>query len=173
VIIARPILLACVMPLLVSCASNRAKTLVFMGSAGAVMGTVGAALTPPSESPVAHGALWGAVAATVAGAAGLFIFDEEARRREAEGRIVKLEKELAAFREASEPVLLGTNRLGVSKPLPDKFKNLVTPGEWSLYRVDRWSLSGESELVHQDMIFRFQQPQLNPGAHPEETGEKR
>ncbi len=146
--------------------SNRTKTLLLMGGAGLAAGTAGAMLAPQGERPALHGILWGGAAAAATGAAGLFVFDEQARREAAEVRIAKLEKELGSFGEETAPELLATNRLGVEKPLPAKFRHLVTPGQWSLYKVDRWLSSNDSELVHQDMIFRFNQPQLNPSGKP-------
>jgi len=149
---------------LTSCAtlSNRQKTLITMGVAGTAAGILGAQIAPAGESPLAHGALWGGGATALAAALSLYIFDEDARRREADAKAIRLEKELAAFREGQEPELVSSNLIGLTKPLPEKFKNLVTPGQWSLYKVDRWASSSDSELVHQDYIFRFSQPQLNP-----------
>jgi hypothetical protein len=151
-----------------SCASmsNRSKTLLLMAGSAAVAGGIGAMLAPSTESEIAHGALWGGLAAAGSGAVGLFVFNEESKRRQAEARAAQLERELADFRNESDPELLGVNQLGLSKPLPEKYRNLVTPGQWSLYKVDRWTSSAENELVHQDMLFRFHQPQINPNAKP-------
>ncbi|OFZ78437.1 MAG: hypothetical protein A2583_13795 [Bdellovibrionales bacterium RIFOXYD1_FULL_53_11] len=146
--------------------SNRTKTITGVVIAGAGAGTLGAILAPKEENRAMHGVFWGASAAAVSGIAGLFIFDEESRRKEAELKSEKLSKELAAYREESAPELVASNRAGLNKPLPERFKHLVTPGGWSLFKVDRWVTSSESELVHQDMIFRFHQPQLNPTGKP-------
>ncbi|MGK5087908.1 hypothetical protein WDW86_10150 [Bdellovibrionota bacterium FG-2] len=145
---------------------NRSKTLALMTVSAVTAGTIGAVLAPSDERKFAHAALWGGLSATTTGVLGLFIFDEESKRRESEAKALKLEKDLAAINSEMAPELIATNRLGLTKPLPDKFKNLITPGEWSLYRVDRWASSGENELVHQDLIFRFHQPQLNPMGKP-------
>jgi hypothetical protein len=159
--------------------TNRQKTLITMGLAGAAAGTVGALSAPDGENRLTHGALWGGLGTASTGALSLFIFDEQAKREAAEAKAIKIEKELAAFSEEMTPELIATNRMGASsKPLPERFRHLVTPGEWSLFRVDRWVSSGsENELVHQDMIFRFYQPQLNPSGRPlanskEEGGKK-
>lgn len=146
--------------------SNRSKTLTLMTVSAVTAGTIGAVLAPSDERKLAHAALWGGLSAASTGALGLFIFDEDAKRHEAETKAMKLEKELAAMNAEIAPELIATNRLGLSKPLPEKFKNLITPGEWSLYHVDRWGRAGESELVHQDLLFRFHQPQLNPLGKP-------
>ena len=146
--------------------SNRTKTITGVVIAGTGAGALGALLAPKEENRAMHGVFWGASAAAVSGIAGLFIFDEEARRKEAELKADKITKELAAYREESAPELVATNRAGLNKPLPERFKHLVTPGAWSLYKVDRWATTSESELVHQDMIFRFHQPQLNPTGKP-------
>ncbi|MEK6706671.1 MAG: hypothetical protein AABZ06_12875 [Bdellovibrionota bacterium] len=151
--------------------SNRNKTLMAMGLTGAAAGTVGAILAADGENKLAHGALWGGVGAATTAALSLFIFDEEAKRKEAELKATKFEKELAAFRDDNTPELVGSNRIGLEKPLPGRFQHLITPGQWSLYKVDRWVTFGESELVHQDFIFRFSQPQLNPSAKLKESNE--
>jgi len=150
--------------------SNRTKTITTMVIAGAGAGVMGALLAPKEDSRLPHGLLWGASAAASTGIIGLFVFDEEARRKEAELKADKITKELAAYREESAPELVATNRAGLEKPLPVRFKHLVTPGGWSLFKVDRWVTSSENELVHQDMIFRFHQPQLNPSAKPINEG---
>lgn len=151
--------------------SNRDKILITMGVVGVAAGTAGALLiAPPEDNKLPHAGLWGGLGAATAGIASLFIFDEEAKRKEAEVKIAKLEKEIASMKEETAPELIATNHVGASKPLPEKYRSLVTPGQWSLYQVDRWVSSSDSELVHQDLIFRFHQPQLNPSgklpAHP-------
>ena len=144
--------------------SNRSKTLLLMGGAGAIAASFGAAIAPEGENRGAHAFLWGGGAAALAGAIGLFAFDEEAKSKEAAARAERLQKDLAACTQESAPEILATNQVGMEKPLPSKFRNLITPGQWSLYKVDRWVSSTESELVHQDLVFRFSQPQLNPSA---------
>jgi hypothetical protein len=141
---------------------NRTKTLLLMGGAGVAAGVAGAALAPAGEHAGMHGLLWGGVAAAGAGGAGLFLFDEEKRRVEAETRAAKLERELKAFSDEVDPEMVASQVIGLEKPLPPRLRGLITPGQWSLYKVDRWSPAGDSELVHQDMILRFNQPQLNP-----------
>lgn len=144
--------------------SNRTKTLLFMGGAALAAGAVGAALAPSDENAGAHAVLWGGAAGAVAGAIGLFAFDEEGRARAADERALRAERELRACGEESEPVPIAGSAVGLEKPLPGRFRSLITPGQWSLYRLDRWVSSGESELVHEDLLFRFSQPQLNPNA---------
>lgn len=142
--------------------SNRAKTLLLMGGAGLAAGVAGAALAPQSERAGMHALLWGGIAAAGSGGAGLFLFDEEKRRIEAETRAAKFERDLKAFTDEMEPQMIQSQAFGLEKPLPPRLRGLLTPGQWSLYKVDRWSPAGDSELVHQDMILRFNQPQLNP-----------
>ncbi len=146
------------------CASltNRQKTLITMGFVGVASGVIGAGVAGPGENQPAHGALWGGLGAAGSGALSLFIFDEESKRVAAETKATKLEKELSAYNAETTPELLATSHLGLSKPLPEKFRHLITPGEWSLYRIDRWESSSDSELIHQDLIFRFRESQLNP-----------
>lgn len=147
--------------------TDRQKTLITMGFVGLAAGVTGALVAESSENPLAHGALWGGLGACGAGAFSLFIFDEEVKRERAkaarlEKELAAYEKELAAYNEEINPELLATNHLSLSKPLPEKFRHLIIPGEWSLYRVDRWATSSDNELTHQDFIFRFREPQLNP-----------
>ena len=144
--------------------SNRSKTLLLMGGAAVAAGTIGAMLAPLDENQGAHALLWGGSASAIAGVIGLFAFDEEEARRAAEDRSAHLQKELASCAAESTPELMATHPVGLEKPLPSQFRNLITPGQWSLYKVDRWTSASDSELVHQDLIFRFSQPQLNPSS---------
>lgn len=155
------------------CASSRLNTLTLMASSAAVVGTLGAITSPGNENKLTHAALWAGAAGTVSAIASLYIFDEESKKKEAEFRIKKLERELSLYKETGESELLSSQAVGFGTPLPEKFRHLVRPGKWNLYKIDRWAQSGDNELIHQDLLFQFSQPALNPAPKPlPKEGEK-
>lgn len=137
--------------------TNRNKTLVLMGATGVVGGLIGGSAAPTGESPLAHGALWGGVSAAVAGAAGMFIFDEEKRADEAGRQNAALKKELEAFRGeiavtggSPEEIRVNGNPK-FQKDVPEDLRPFVKPGQWKYSRIPtgRWYIQGDSQMSRQ------------------------
>ena len=152
--------------------SNRNKTLLFMGGAFVGGATVGALRAPDDESLTLHGALVGGIAAATAGILGLFLFDEQGKRIEAEQHQASIQKEYDDYKKEHEPILLSEGNLGVGAPLPDEVKSLVKPGAWWLYKDDRWIQTNDLEIVHQNFIFRMQTPLLSPVSRSQMSNSK-
>lgn len=155
---------------LCSCAStNHTKTLITMGVMGAGGATVGAITAPINENAAAHALLWGGVAAAVAGAAGMFIFDEEKRSDALLRENETIKKTLDALHGASQsPVLLYETLAPLGKDIPSEYQSLVKPGRWSVYGLNQWILQGENVLIHQDKMMKLLPPEFNPN-----NGEKK
>ncbi len=155
-----------------SCAtmSNRTKTILAMVGTGLVAGAIGAATAPKDEQPGGHALMWGGLGAASAGVVGLFAFNEEAKREEADRKLEVLTKELSSLRDegSSEPTLLFQTNAPLGKDPPPEYRNLITPGKWSVYRLNRWVTEGENTLIHQDRMVRMIPPVLSP-KEPKET----
>ena len=134
-----------------------------MAGAGAVGGTLGAMSAPEGESQAAHGALWGGVAAAVAGAVSLFVFDEQERSKAFEQRALQAEAAERELRKAADPKLIGGGVFPVGKSLPDGIKGLVRDSEWRLYSLDRWVQEDEGKLIHQTEMLEFMPGAVVPG----------
>lgn len=145
--------------------SNRSKTLLAMVGTGIIAGSIAASKAPDDESSVAHAAVWGGTTAAVAGAVGLFLFDEQAKSQEAERKLQVAQHELDAFRgesstDAQHPYAQSDSSL--ERDLPSEYRSLVRPGKWSIYKVNNWTLQGENTIVHQDKILRIEPAHFQP-----------
>lgn len=151
--------------------SNRTKTLLFMGGIGVAAASVGYVVAPQDTRPEMSAAYFGAVGAAAAGAAGLFIFDEQKRADELERQNEVMRKELSAFREeggsSREPQLLYETSAPFGKEIPTEYQGLVRPGHWSVYRLNQWVQQGEGTVIHQDRLLKLVPPLLTPAAPPE------
>lgn len=157
------------------CATNRAKTLLLMGGVGTL--TAGAAyyLSPKDERPEMHALYGGAIGASGAAIAGLFIFDEQKRSEELERQAVVMRKELDVFRDegsgAHEPRLLYETTAPFGKDIPSDYQSLVKPGSWSVYKLNQWVSQREGVMVHQDRMITLVPPQLTPKSETPKTPE--
>jgi hypothetical protein len=158
----------------VSCAStNRARTLGSMLAAGAASGAIGAATTPANESPAGHALLWGGLAAAVGAVVGLYLFDEQSKSsdlaRENEGMRKTLDAMQGGAGASAE--LLYQNNSPFSKDVPVEYQSLIKPGQWSIYKLDQWTMQGENTLIHQDKMIKLLPPGLNPNTETKEKKE--
>jgi len=142
-----------------------------MGGVGAAAAAAGYAVAPNDTRPEMSAAYFGAVGAAVAGAAGLFIFDEQRRADELERESNVMRKELAAFRDeggpSKEPQLLYETSAPFGKEIPAEYQGLVRPGHWSVYRLNQWVNQGEGTVIHQDRMVKLVPPQLTPATSQE------
>ncbi len=146
--------------------SNRTKTIVATIGTGIVVGTVASQFAPQGEQPVAHAMIWGGPSAAAAGIISLFIFDEEKRSTEFERQMGVLKKELDSLRGestgSSQPTLLYETSAPFGEAVPNEYKKLVSPGQWSVYRLNQWVSQGENTLIHQDRMLKLIPPVLSP-----------
>ncbi len=145
--------------------SNRTKTLLLMTGVGAAAAGVGYSVAPRDERPEMHAIYWGAAGAAVAGALGLFLFDEQKKSEELERQASVMRKELDAFRDeggGQEPRLLYETTAPFGKDIPGEYQSLVRPGRWSVYKLNQWVAHGEGTLIHQDRMVKLVPPQLTP-----------
>lgn len=142
---------------LCGCATTQtSKVLRDMAIAGAA-GVLVAQQRP--ENRAAYSAMYGGIAAAGAGVAGLYVHNPE-------GKSKQLEKENAELRlkvdQAFSPRLESSSPGTMGGRIPDKYRRLVSPGEWRVYAIDQWVEDGENRIVHQDKIMELIPPSLLP-----------
>ena len=144
------------------CATNRAKALWTGAIIGSIGATVGALTAPKNENPTGHAVLWGGVGAAAGVTAGMFLFDEQKRSDELARQNEVLQKSLSGLsgHDPNEKLLFESNA-AFEKAVPQEYRHLVRPGQWSVYQLDSWTLQGENTLVHQDKMIRLLPPELN------------
>ena len=149
---------------LVACStSNRRSTLGLMGGAAVSGYVVGASQAPVGEKPSSHGALWGATAAALAAAIGLYVFDSEKENQKLNKKVKDLNFELSLTKKTSQPISKDQGSSLFSAPIPEKLRALVQPGGWKLYRLDRWERDPENENIwfHKNEMFEVLPPQFS------------
>lgn len=157
---------------LTSCStmSNRSKILTSIavsGGAGAIAGAISA---PHDEKKIGHAALWGGLSATVISILGLYLFNEQAVSEECSRENDHLKKQIHMLHddsvESGETLLFQSSK-AFGRELPNEYRNLVKPGEWSIYKIDQWINQGENTLIHQDKLIKISPPHLNPNTSEE------
>jgi multidrug transporter EmrE-like cation transporter len=139
--------------------SNRNKSLGLSFGVGVIGGTIGAANAPAYESKGAHFALWGGVSALCTLIASLFIFDSEKEIKKLHLQSDGLKRELDAYRgEGMNDSQLLSMHLSLEKELPEKYKGLIRPGAWKIYKIDNWISQSENTLIHQDQMIQIIPP---------------
>ncbi|MFN9066691.1 MAG: hypothetical protein ACK5V3_05640, partial [Bdellovibrionales bacterium] len=74
--------------------------------------------------------------------------------------------------ELTNPVLEKQLPGTLSGKVPDKYKNLIEPGEWRIYSINQWIEDGENRLIHQDKVMELIPPSLKPVALPNQNGDQ-
>jgi hypothetical protein len=161
--------------LICACATtNRTKTIASMLVAGTTAGIIGASNAPASERPEGHAALWAGAAASAAAIIGMFVFDEQRKNHDLEVQLEGAQKTLQAIHGGGEQTaeLLYKNNSPFGKDVPSEYRSLIKPGQWSIYKLDQWTMQGENTLIHQDKMIKLQPPGLNPNVPSEQKQEK-
>ena len=126
----------------------------------AIAGGVGViAAQARQENKGAYAAMYGSAAAAGAAVAGLYLHDPEGKSKQLDKEnselLLKVEQ---AFGPRLEKTIPGT----MGGRIPDKYRRLVSPGEWRVYAIDQWVEDGENRIIHQDKIMELIPPSLIP-----------
>ena len=62
--------------------------------------------------------------------------------------------------EIQNPKLEFSSSGFLNSKVPDKYKRLINPGEWRVYKLDQWVEDGENRVIHQDKIMELIPPTL-------------
>lgn len=107
----------------------------------------------------ANGMMYGGVAGSIAGAATSYLsnIDSENTRLNTENTNLKAELD-----KIYSPNLIQKTDGFLNSKIPEKYKNMINPGEWKIYSMDQWIDDGENRLIHQDKIMELTPPSLTP-----------
>lgn len=155
----RPIVGACLLLLLlITGCAHTPKEKVFQNML--IAGAAGIALgQQKSEYKTTYSTMYGGTAAALAGAITLYLNDpdKEANKLREELQLLKKQMDLMA-----EPKLKAQSPAMFGAKVPDKYKAMISPGEWRIYETDLWLEDGENRMVHQDKIMELIPPTLRP-----------
>ena len=143
--------------LCLSCATTpRQKVLRDMGIAAVLGYSLGQQKDIDKNSYSTAYAFTGAVIAEVIG---LLAYDFH----EKENLLLKENEKLKLkLDEALNPILVNSGPGTLSGKIPEKYQSLVNPGEWKIFKTDKWIEEDENVLVHQDKIMQLVPPSLKP-----------
>lgn len=142
-----------------SCATTfKGKVYQSMAIAAATGALYGAS---QSTNRPANALLFAATGAAIGGLFEVYMNDpeEEALRLRREAKLLRSQLD-----EATQPQTVHQSTAMFNSKVPDKYRNLINPGEWRVSKIDRWveGESGESSIIHQDQIMELIPPTLLP-----------
>jgi hypothetical protein len=143
------------------CATTfKGRMLTAMGTSAAAGMAVG--FSKP-ESKTANALLWGAVGATTAAVVTLLISDpdSETERYKMEARRLREELDLL-----NSPKIEKQSTGLFGNKVPEKYRELINPGEWKVSRLDEWLEDDENRLIHHDLLMELTPPHLSPISKP-------
>lgn len=142
-----------------SCAST-IKGKVFQNSliAGAAGASYGNSL---ENNKTTHAAMYGGIAAAVAALATVYYLDPDQEVEKARKTTTKLRDELDEFENgySSSRSSSGSHFNGPAvssfDKLPEEYRKMINPGQWSVSEIDQWVDGGEGRLIHQDKLLEL------------------
>lgn len=144
-----------------SCATtNREKIIQNIVIASAIGFAVGAS---HESNKLANGMLYGGVSGSVAGLATTYFSDVDSQNTKLHQENTNLKAELDKI---YSPMLVQQTDGFLNSKIPEKYKNMINPGEWKVYALDQWVDDGENRLIHQDKIMELTPPSLTPAQLP-------
>ena len=118
------------------------------------------------EYKTQHSIMYGASAGLIAALVSVYYYDPDKRLDESRKQTSELAKSLDDFSEGNStqsrrrPVLSGSATRNYGS-LPDKYKSLVSPGEWVLREIDEYERIDDNKIVHKDQLFELIPAQIN------------
>lgn len=147
-----------------SCATNRKSSLALISSSAATGAIAGTVTAPEDENPGMHGVFWASALAAVAGVASYYIFDSEKELEETRNMNIELAQKLdRTIRGETPPSTAGTASFA-EKDFPKEFRKLVIPGQFRVYKIDKWVPEGKNRLVFKSKAIEFDPPRLKGGS---------
>ncbi|WP_413578586.1 hypothetical protein ACLVWU_08615 [Bdellovibrio sp. HCB290] len=124
----------------------------------AVAGTAGITYGATQDSnKTAMALLNGALAASIAAVVTLAIENPDKEELRLRNEVEMLKSKLD---EVSSPKVTYQGDAMFHSRIPSKYKELIKPGEWKIYKIDEWVSDGDNRLIHQDQIVELIPPTL-------------
>lgn len=125
--------------------------------ASVIGGSIGAA---KQEHKTANTIMYGASAGLVTALASLFYYDPDKELESLRKTTSKLRDEMEEFDNGIKSRRSGftTNygpALNSLEKLPEEYRRMINPGQWSVSEIDQWVDGGEGRLIHQDKMLEL------------------
>lgn len=147
--------------LTMGCASTSKNRIYQSMAAGALVGAMHGFSKP--EDKEAYALMWSGVGAAVAGVIAVHHFDSEKDVERLRAETSRLQDELDRI---NSPRIEAKSSAFFGNRVPEKYRDLINPGEWRVSRIDQWVEDDENRLIHQDLVMELVPPSLNPVIKP-------
>ncbi len=135
---------------------------------GAAIGAIAA--QQKNENKAAYTTMYSGIGAALGAVVSVNLNDPDSENLKLKNQISKFEADLEA---SLRPKLEFTSSGMMNSKIPDKYKTMINPGEWRVYRLDQWVEDGENRIIHQDRMMELTPPSLKPMAMPTQTEDKK
>lgn len=161
--------LSCVFVCLNGCAITSVKNKLYRDMViGAAIGAIAA--QQKNDNKPAYTTMYSGIGAAIGAVVSVNLNDPDSENLKLKNQIAKFEADLDA---SLRPKLEFTSSGMMNSKIPDKYKTMINPGEWRVYRLDQWVEDGENRIIHQDKIMELTPPSLKPMAMPTQTEDKK
>lgn len=137
------------------------QNMILAGVAGIAMGQ------QKEEYKTTHSLMYGGLGAAAAGAVTLYLKNPDKETERMRTEVLKLKAQIESF---SEPELKSQTPGTFGARVPDKYRAMISPGEWRIYEINQWIEDGENRIIHQDKIMELIPPSLRPMSKPTSKG---
>ncbi len=130
------------------------RNMAVAGAAGVMVGQ------SRSDYKATYSALYGGLGAALAAAVTIYMDDPDRDVERLRSEIRMLSGQAETF-ERSQMTHQTPATFGAK--VPEKYRGLISPGEWRVYQIDRWREDGENRLIHETSIMELVPPSLRSG----------
>jgi len=129
-------------------------------------GAIGAAIGSTYQNyPGTHELMFGGTAAALAALGSVYYYDPDKEIEEYHKRSIELARSMENFANGASssqgrPISSGT-ALNNVQALPEKYRKLISQGEWALKQIDEWEQIDENRKVHKTEILELIPPTFN------------
>jgi hypothetical protein len=146
------------------CASTPKNQILQNMTIGAAAGVLIA--QSKEQSKMSYSLMYGGLGASAGTLYSLYKNDPDLEVEKFKNQTASLRRQLD---EITNPVLEKQLPGTLSGKVPDKYRNLIEPGEWRIYSINQWIEDGENRLIHQDKVMELIPPSLKPVALPNQN----
>lgn len=150
----------------VGCATTSREKILQNMAIAAVSGYVAGQQKGDHKS--SYSVMYAGLGASAAAVGSLYYYNIDDENKKLRDETKKLKDELD---QVLSPKLERHTPGTMAGKIPDKYRNLISPGEWRVYAIDQWVEDGENRIIHQDKIMELIPPTLKPGAFPAKSKE--